>query len=179
MSFSDACRTAFRAVHDSGARQAADIGWIVIHSTEGDTAQGAAAWFANPKSGGSANLVVDGAECFRTVPDLVVPWAAPPLNKRGFHIEIAGHSSWTREQWLAHRAALKRAAYKAADRAVRYRVPVRKVGRLGLLAGRKGITGHVYVSQAWHQSDHTDPGPNFPWDVFMEYVKENVKAGSL
>ena len=177
MAVSDECRATFRAVHDSGARQASDIGWVVIHATEGDTAEGAASWFANPASGGSANLVVDGNECFRTVPDLRVPWAAPPLNKRGFHIEIAGHSAWTRAQWLEHRGALRRAAYKAADRCVKYRVPVRKVGRLGLLAGRKGITGHVFVSQAWHQSDHTDPGVNFPWDVFLAYVKAYVKQG--
>jgi N-acetyl-anhydromuramyl-L-alanine amidase AmpD len=33
-----------------------------------------------------------------------------------------------------------------------------------------GICGHVEVSQAFHLSTHTDPGPNFPWSQFMAVV---------
>lgn len=39
-----------------------------------------------------------------------------------------------------------------------------------LKAGRRGICGHVDVTDAWHQSDHDDPGPWFPWDKFMAVV---------
>lgn len=165
------CSGQYVAVHDSGPREAADIGWVVIHSTEGDTAAGAAGWFSLAASSGSANLVVDDNECFRTVADLRIPWAAPPLNKRGFHIELAGHAAWTQEEWLKHPGTLHRAAYKAATRCKAYGVPVRQVGWLGLLLGRKGITSHNAISLAWHQSDHHDPGPSFPWAYFMDLVK--------
>lgn len=168
---SSVCSTKYKAAHDSGPRRASEIGWVVIHDTEGDTAEGAASWFTNAKSEGSANLVVDDGECYRTVNDLVVPWAAPPLNRQGFHIEIAGHASYTREQWLAHDNALRRAAWKAAQRCLLYNIPIRQVGKIGLRLRRKGITSHAAISATWKQSSHTDPGPTFPWQVFMGYVK--------
>jgi hypothetical protein len=171
MSFASACITRLKAVHTSGPRKASDIRNIVMHSTEGPTAAGAAGWFANPKSSGSANLVVDGKECYRTVDDLVVPWAAPPLNTKGFHIEQAGYTHWTRAEWLAHTPTLDRAAYKAALRAVEYKIPIRFVGPLGLRLGRRGFTSHAAVSKAFRQSDHTDPGTGYPWDVFLALVK--------
>jgi len=39
-----------------------------------------------------------------------------------------------------------------------------------LKAGKRGVCGHVDVTDAWHQSDHDDPGPWFPWDKFMAVV---------
>jgi len=39
-----------------------------------------------------------------------------------------------------------------------------------LKAGRRGVCGHTDVTDAWHQSDHDDPGPWFPWDKFMAVV---------
>lgn len=172
----EACDDSYTAVHTSGARKPSDIKWVVIHSTEGDTAQGAAAWFENPLSGGSANLVVDDFHCYRTVPDLVVPWAAPPLNTQGFHIEIAGYARWSRQQWLVRPTRLHRAAYKAALRCKRYGIPVRQVGWLGLKLGRQGICSHNAVSKAWHLSDHHDPGDGFPWREFIDWTRSYYDA---
>ena len=39
------CATTYKAKHHSGKRDIAGIKWIVMHSTEGDSALGAAAWF--------------------------------------------------------------------------------------------------------------------------------------
>lgn len=170
-----ACDGQYRAAHDSGPRKAADIKWVVIHSTEGHTAENAAAYFASEEAKGSANLVVDDDICFRTVPDLRVPWAAPPLNHDGFHIELAGFAHWTQDEWLRHSWTIRRAAYKTAHRCHVYNIPVRKVGWLGLKLGRAGITDHASVSKAFHVSDHTDPGPNFPWPYFIDLVKAYSK----
>src|SRR5215510_4526618 len=104
---SKVCSTKYRAFHHSGARPLSAIKWIVMHSTEGDTALGAAAWFANPASGGSAHLCVDDRYCFRTLPDGIIPWAAPGANTQGFHIEQAGYARWTSLIWSSkHRATL-------------------------------------------------------------------------
>ena len=46
------------AAHSSGDRPTSQIRYVVVHSTEGDTAQGAAAWFANPASGAVNGNVV-------------------------------------------------------------------------------------------------------------------------
>lgn len=166
----------FSAVHSSGVRIASQIRQVCIHSTEGDTAEGAASWFANPNSEGSANMVCDDKESFRTLPDGVVPWAAPGLNTSGYHIELAGYAHWTRKEWLAHIDTLNRAAYKAALRCKKYSIPARWVGPVRLRLGWKGLTTHRDVSYAWPllarpAGFHTDPGPNFPKDIFLQLVK--------
>ena len=165
-----ACDGRYTAAHNSGRRAANQIRYVVIHCTEASEAEGSAVWFQNPASQGSAHLVIDDDTCFRTLPDLTVPWAAPPLNTEGFHIELAGHASWTRSQWLDRMITLRRAAYKTADRCYRYGIPVRKVGPLGLRLRRAGITGHADVSKAFRKSNHTDPGAEFPWARFMQLV---------
>lgn len=176
MAIKDNCKTTYKAVHDNGPRKKSDIKYVVLHSTEGSTAQGAAAWFSNERSGGSANLVVDDKECYRTVDDLVIPWAAPPLNTNGYHIEQAGYSKWTKAKWLLHINTIRRAAYKTATRCHEYNIPVQWLSVEDLKAGKKGITSHANVSAAFHLSDHTDPGPNYPVTVFISLTKLYLKS---
>jgi len=173
----DACLTNYRAVHNSGPRLASQVRYIVLHDTESATARSAAAYFTTQASGGSSNLVVDDTECYRVLDDLIIPWGAPPLNTAGFHIEQAGYASWTRAEWLAHRATLERAAYKAALRCERFKIPVRTLNVLQLRQdfGRHdplgGIVTHRTVSAAFGQSDHHDPGAAYPLDVFRASVQ--------
>lgn len=95
------------AKHDSGPRKASQIKWIVLHSTEGGTAESVAAFFAGGAQA-STQLVVDDNECYRMVRDLVIPWGAPGANTNGLHIEQCGFARWTRDEWLAHRPMLRR-----------------------------------------------------------------------
>ena len=167
------CLTTYRAVHSSGPRLASQVRYIVLHDTEGSTAQGAAAYFTTEASGGSSNVVVDDKECYRTLDDLVIPWGAPPLNTSGFHIEQAGFAAWSTAEWMAHEATITRAAYKAALRCQRFSIPpvVLNVSQLradfALHSPRGGVVTHATISAAFHDSTHTDPGPNYPISVFM------------
>ena len=173
MDIEAACLTTYRAVHDSGARAARLVRYIVLHDTEGDTAQAAANYFTTPESGGSANLVVDDHECYRTLDDLVIPWGAPPLNTSGFHIEQAGYAAWTRAQWLEHGPTITRAAFKASLRCKRFSIPPRVLNVAQLRADfakhepTGGIVTHATVSAAFAESTHTDPGHGYPMDVFL------------
>ena len=178
------CRTDYPAFHHEGERRAASIRYIVLHSTEGPTAEGAARYFMEPGSGGSANLVVDDFRCYRCLPDTVIPWGAPPLNTHGFHIEQAGYAAWTRARWLMHRNLIRRAAYKASLRVRQHKIPLRVLTASELIKDygqtfdgnfqpgplHGGIVTHRVIDQAFHESDHTDPGPNYPLDVFMGYL---------
>jgi N-acetylmuramoyl-L-alanine amidase-like protein len=171
------CRRTYTAIRSSGARKATDIKWIVLHSTEGSTAEGAAAWFTNPNAEGSAHLVVDDSVCFRTLENGQVPWAAPGANTNGFHVEQAGYARWTRTDWLSHDRTLRRSAYKTAFHAHLFNIPLRWVGPIGLRIGRKGVTTHRDVTNAWpvlgHRAGwHTDPGTGFPKDRFMYYAQQ-------
>lgn len=166
-----ACKRTFTAVHHSGPRLGAKIKWVVLHTTEGDTAVSAAAWFANPKSSGSAHLCLDDNVCYRTLSDSLIPWAAPGANTNGIHIEMAGHAAWTDDQWRARSWTVKRAAYKTAYHCHLYGIPLRWVGKWGLKLGRKGVTTHKDCSAAFG-GDHWDPGPNFPKTRFMDYARQ-------
>lgn len=166
------CDGGHLAAHDSGSRTPAAIKWVVFHSTEGPTAAGAASWFENPASEGSAQIVVDDDGCYRCLIDMLIPWAAPGANTNGLHLEQAGYTVWTRSQWLAHDDELSRAAYKAAVWAHLYGIPLRWVGPLGLRLGRKGFTTHRDISYAWPLQAraagfHTDPGRGYPKDVVL------------
>ena len=174
--FGAACLRTYTAAHDSGTRPLSAVKWIVLHSTEGPTAKGAAEWFANPASEGSAHLVVDNGVCYRCLDNNRVPWAAPGANYNGFHVEQAGYAAWTRTDWLAHDDELRRVAYKVALHAKLFKIPLRWVGPVGLRLGRRGLTTHRDVSYAWpvlarKAGFHTDPGVNYPKDRVLLYAQ--------
>lgn len=169
------CRP-LRAANDSGPRRASAIRLVVLHSTEGGTAASVARYFATTAQA-STQLVVDDAECYRCVPDLVIPWGAPGVNRSGLHIEHAGYARWTREEWLAHLPTLELSAEHAARWCWQYRIPRRWVGPLGLKLRRRGLTRHVDASKAFPPNGgHTDPGEGFPRDVYLRLVKDAYSA---
>lgn len=166
-----ACRRRL-SPNTSGARRASDIRLIVLHSTEGGTAASVAAWFASRRSGASTQLVVDDAECYRCVPDLVIPWGAPGANRSGIHIEHCGYARWTRAQWEQHGPMLERSAAKAAVACWQFRIPRRYLTLAELRAGRRGFVFHSQCSAAFPpNAGHHDPGPGFPQFLYMQHVR--------
>ncbi len=163
--------TTYKAVHFSGYRDPEIIRYIGIHCTQAYPGLGSAMWFANPASSGSAHMIVDDDHSYKTLPDTAVPWAAPPINSTGWHIEFAGYAGWPKETWMTHKPMLDRGAYKIALRCHWYDIPVRQLGVLGLRLHRKGLVYHSTVSKAYGLSDHSDPGPGFP----MAYVMDKAK----
>ncbi len=165
------CDTTYTAVHTSGVRKPEDVIWIVLHSTEGGTAESVARYFSTPQSGGSAHLVVDDDDCYRCLRNIDVPWAAPSANRAGFHIEQCGFARWSADEWKAHDLTLRRSAYKAALHASFFGIPLRWINAVGLRTNRAGVTTHAEVSKAFGGSDHTDPGAGFPKTLWMKYAK--------
>ncbi len=170
------CSTEYRALRTSGSRRLAAIELLVVHSTEGDSARGAARWFTNPACRGSAHVVVDGIECFRTLPPSVIPWGAPGANGRGWHLEITGRAGWTRAQWLAHRPTIERAAYKLAWHGRAFGIPLVRLTDVELSRGVKhGIADHRQCSRVFGGT-HWDVGDGFPWDVFLARARAYRKG---
>jgi N-acetylmuramoyl-L-alanine amidase len=164
-----------RAKNDSGPRKAALIRHVVVHSTEGGTAASFAAFFATTARA-STQLVVDERECYRCVPDLVIPWGAPGVNTTGLHVEHCGFARWTREEWLAHEATLHRSAAKAALWCWIFGIPRRWLTVTELRAGKAGFCRHVDASRAYRALEpHTDPGSGFPRDVYLTYVRDSYR----
>lgn len=157
---------------------------IVIHCTVSACKPGGArdiaAYFRSAASGGSAHYVVDPKETVQVVYDGVIAWHAPP-NGNSLGIELCdpmtdfkgGAGRWTD---AAHQEMLLRAAKLVAQLCLAYNVPSRKLSVASLKLGRAGVCGHIDVSNAFRQSSHWDPGPNFPWKAFMKEVRKQKRA---
>jgi hypothetical protein len=166
---------------------------VVIHATcpemgfprasAAGRAVSTARYFQSSSSGGSAHYVVDIGETVQCLGENVIAWHAPP-NGRSLGIEICADGGsatsfknpkvrYTRAQWLSPQVwpAVLRAADLTRQMCSKYGIPVTKLSAADLRAGKRGICGHVDVSNAFHQSDHDDPGPDFPWAEFMAAVK--------
>jgi hypothetical protein len=170
------CDPRYRAIRSSGRRPLASIGLLVVHCTQGATAAGAARWFTNPACRGSAHVVVDGIECFRTLAPSMIPWGAPGVNGRGWHLEIAGFAEWSRAEWLYHAGTLDRAAYKLAWHGRAFRIPIVRLTDAELRGGRRrGVVDHAQASRVYGGT-HTDVGRNFPWPEFLDRARRHSRA---
>lgn len=165
----------FPARIGSGQRPPSAIRWIVIHSTEGDNAAGAAGWFQNPAAKGSTQIVVGEDGVFRCLDDLVRPAGAPGANDEGLHIEFAGFAKWPREMWLNRKKTLESGSQVIAEWADKYKIPLKMLSADELRSPTsRGVTTHAMVSQAFKKSDHWDPGNGFPFDVVLSTAKALV-----
>ena len=153
------------------------ISVVVIHTMEIGEREGAAeacaAWFASPVSEVSAHYCVDADTTIQCVRESDIAWHARGGNANSIGIELAGFAAQGAAEWrdAYSEAVIERAARLAADICARYEIPIRRLRASGLVAGRRGITGHADVSAAFHRSDHWDPGPTFPWERFLRLAR--------
>ncbi len=155
-----------QTIHATCPGQPSNVPWS--WSSQAGMAVGTADYFKSQASGGSAHVVCDVATSVRCAPDDMICWHAP-VNIRTLGYEICGQSWYTRDQWLSPEVwpAVARVAAEVKADAIRYGIPIHRCTVDEVRANHGGQRGHVDVSNAFHQSDHTDPGPNFPWDRFM------------
>lgn len=171
---------AVQAAHHGGMQSRVDR--IVIHATVSPCKRGGALavakFFARPSTQASAHYVVDPGEVVRCVPEDVVGWHAPP-NTHSIGIELCDPQKGSDDRWADanHTAMLDLAAGLVRQIADRWKVPLVRIDAADLRIGKKGICGHADVAQAWHQTDHVDPGRAFPWTRFMALVRGGEEPG--
>jgi N-acetyl-anhydromuramyl-L-alanine amidase AmpD len=148
---------------------------VVIHTMEcpekSKAARAVANWFAGPSAPrASAHFCVDGDEVVQGVELRDIAWHAPGCNGVGVGIELAGFAAQSEQEWADAYSAgeLGLAAQLVAELCWMAGIEPRWLEPADLLEpGARGITGHVQVNRAFHKSDHTDPGPHFPADLFV------------
>lgn len=166
---------------DSGPRDPHACRLIVIHTNQGPemgSVEGLLRYMADPAREVSYNVVV-GADgrIGRSNDDNYVPWSAgSPANEIGLHLCFLGYSEQTRAEWLDAPAQFDAAARVLRDWSDRYGIPLVKLSGAEMRAGRSGVGGHGDTVDAWHATDHTDPGPNFPWDVLLAKANHTTTA---
>ena len=175
----------------SGKRSLANLLWIIIHTDEsaydyaakrirdlGWSAKRLAEYQQSPSAGGSYTGAGDrdGLTC-RIAEDGSVTWSTGNLgNSLGINFCFAGTTAhYTRAQWLERMTQLRAGARVVAYWAAKYNIPVRKLQPGDMKARRKGIGGHDDARELG-STTHWDPGPGFPWDVFLDLVKKEGKT---
>ncbi|MET9660041.1 N-acetylmuramoyl-L-alanine amidase [Streptomyces sp. NPDC006510] len=144
------------------AGRSAKIDKVVVHVTQGSYA-GSISWFQNPTAEVSAHYVVrssDG-EITQTVRDSDTAYHARSANASALGIEHEGFvddPSWFTDAMYRSSAALTKSL----------------CDRYGIPKDRAHIIGHSEAPG----NDHTDPGPNWDWNRYMELVGGDSGGGN-
>jgi N-acetyl-anhydromuramyl-L-alanine amidase AmpD len=163
-----------------GPRTRVDL--VVIHSAEvAESPQSAEALMKACATGdrvASWHYAVDCDSITQSVREEDIAFHAPGANNNGIGIELSGRARQNPADWsdAYSRGTLARASELTASICLRWAVPVEYVGVAELLDGRRGITTHANVSEAFKKSDHSDPGLNFPMARFLEQVKTELSS---
>ena len=139
-----------------------NINRVVIHKTEGATASGAANWFANCASGGSAHFTFDKANgyCYQSVLEEDIAWQAGYSSTNSCSVGIE-HSGWVSSNDTST-ACYNESAIETKSCVTYYAVP----------CNRTYIIGHNQVPGCANPggggtSCHTDPGAYWNWNYYM------------
>jgi hypothetical protein len=157
------------------------IDLIVLHSMEapqkGSTAESVAGYFRRSGTRVSAHHCFDQDSQVRCLEDHDVAWAAPGSNHNGLHYEHAGYARQDRSDWVlpSSLSMLVLSAQQAAKDVTAYKIPIEFCDYSDLRAGKRGITTHYEVSRAFKRSDHTDPGPGFAIDIYLDLVRKALE----
>jgi hypothetical protein len=170
------------------------VRYIVIHYTAGSerstSAEDGAAYDTRRTDGVSTHYFVDSNSVVQCVLTKHRANAARSKgNRLGIQYELCG-TVQTRAQWLdaASLPTLKNAARQVARDCRKYGIPVRRLSVAETRRawtdfpnGPKGIVGHVDCTNAYPEDggDHTDPGPQFPWDLFLGFVQAEMEEDDM
>ncbi len=148
---------AYSGNYTNASRGAAQINYVVIHTTQGSYA-GAINWFKNPSSKVSAHYVVrssDG-EVTQMVDDSDIAWHDACFNSSSIGIEHEGYVS-DPGKWYTP------AMYAASAKLVSW-----LCDKYGIPKDHSHIMGHGETPDC---SDHTDPGAGWDWGYYLGLVK--------
>ncbi|HEX7699371.1 MAG TPA: peptidoglycan recognition family protein, partial [Kofleriaceae bacterium] len=143
--------------YQSGSRGVADIDHIVIHDTEGSFA-GSVSWFQDPTAQVSAHYIVRSSDGHidQMVAEKDIAWHDKCFNTNTVGVEHEGFEAHP-ELWYTE------AMYEASARLTSY-----LADKYNIAKQHGPILGH---GEAPDCSDHTDPGPGWNWDHYIELVQ--------
>lgn len=155
---------------DFGGPRTRPIQGICIHTTEntpGTPAENVATFQLTSRSGSYHRLVDASGRVLIENTDDWTTWSTGNLgNDVLLHASCVARAALTRDQWLAETKMLDALAETVAMWSTEHDIPLVILNADDLVAGRRGIYGHD-DTRIWGGTDHTDPGPGFPWDELV------------
>lgn len=156
------------------SRNGTRVIWVAIHTTEGIMDARDLGFYWQRINTASSHAGCDNVKTVTYVDPQYASWTLLNGNRRSVNMEICGWARWTRDEWLGpQRGRLVQAANWAREMCDRFGIPKRHIGAEGVARGEAGIIGHVDYTNGAHDGTHWDPGPGFPWDVFINLVNES------
>jgi hypothetical protein len=148
---------AYSGNYQAASRGAAQINYVVIHTTQGSYG-GTISWFKNASSNVSSQYVVRSSDGERTqmVDDSDIAWHDACFNSESIGIEHEGFVA-DPDVWYTE------AMYMASAELTAW-----LCDQYGIPKDRAHIFGH---GEAPDCSDHTDPGSGWNWAHYMELVQ--------
>jgi len=153
---------------------------IVQHTTETESGNSSVIAYLEETQRGSYQTMIDfDGEEVRIVPDDRQAWAAGTTgNAIGLHVCAMGRAAFSRERWLSESDLIERHAMRYSQWHMLYGIPLVKINATQVRNGVRGVCGHVEISNAFGEVDHTDPGPNWPYDVVIGRAIELVNGAT-
>jgi N-acetyl-anhydromuramyl-L-alanine amidase AmpD len=147
---------------------------IAIHNTSNNaTAEAEASYATRRTDGVSSHFYCDGDSVIQSLDTIARAGHAGSSagNNNAVAVEITGVNGWTRQQWLSN-VAWGLLGRVLAQVCTAYGVTVRRASVAEMQSNPrvKAFYGHDDMRRAWGGTDHTDPGPNFPWDRLFAAV---------
>lgn len=159
---------------------------LVIHTSEGSEgdaqAENLCSFIKLPgdrisdsgrRYGSSYHYLIDTDRVLPCVPDSLWAFHAAGANNFSIGLCLPGKAGQTPAQWQddISSAGIHQLAGVMVDKATEYRIPLNRLTVAQIQAGASGYCGHYDISRAYHQSDHTDPGPNFAWPLLDQEIR--------
>ena len=148
---------------------------IIVHTTENDPgtpARNVLDYQVKSRSGSYHRLVDSTGKITLANSDDWQTWSVGNKgNDIALHVSLVAWAKMTRDQWLAQPKMLEGCARVIAYWARTYNIPLVKLSREELGAGKHGVAGHL-EAQVWGNTTHWDPGYHFPYDVVLARAKQ-------
>lgn len=167
----------------SSSRNGAAVRLIAIHTAEGSRTKESLGTYFNSGVQASSHVGIDAGGVQQYVDYGQAAWTLRSGNPVSDNAELCAFSRWTRDQWLGSatvdgcvnpRRILENAAAWTRQRCQARGIPMVKLSPADVKAGKRGVIGHVDWTLGMGDGTHTDPGSNFPWDVFMQMVNNGT-----
>lgn len=164
-------------VDDDGEPRTSRKRWAVAHCTDNDADDTGEAQYALRRTDAGSHYYLDRDSITQALHTSYQAGHVGSLtgNTYGIAYEFVGRTGWTREKWLSS-ISWDLAGRQLARDSIFHGFPLTALTQPALERGEHGVITHDMARLAWGGTDHTDPGPGFPMDRWIQIARNYLEA---